>query len=383
VPLLGNRPLAQQRVVEGSRILVLLSAEPPPPPPPPPPMPPPLQLAFYSGALAPAPDAALDPALLADLAAPSTDSAQRLSALNALLLAQRARSPPPTDTHSALPLFDTQAHAELLEALVDHAGVLAAGAFKGSNGTACRMLVGLRGTGKTAMLRAFAAVAPSAFPDLTVLYLSCEGIEHSASPLHAAPLGEWLRTAASARSSGVRAHLDAQQQHRRHPSPLNLDAALAASGHRVLVLLDEVDDLYRLSAAYPAAVASVRDTLAHLGILGSSTTGLYGVLLCGSSASTYSLVSGDASNLGAKFPLAAAGVPNLNSSKYVRMLLQSAHCGASGEVAGMLAALAGGRDDAALVAQLLPQARLLAFFVGTTPRAVVSAALESMEHLRD
>ena len=368
VPLDSSLPLARQRVVEGSRILAVVTAELPVSM---------LQLAAFSGALAPAPDAALDPALLAALSAPSTGPALRLSALNALLLAQRARSPqPPGSSASALPLFHTQAHAELLEALVEHAGVLAAGGFEGSNGTACRTLVGgARGTGKTAMLRAFAAVAPSAFPGLSALYLSCEGIEHSASPLHAAPLADWLRTAASAHSPSVRAHLHSQQQQRQHPSPLNLDAALAASGHRVLVLLDEVDGLYRLSAAYPAAVASVRSTLAHLGILGSSTTGLYGVLLCGSSASTYSLVSGDASSLGHKFPLAATGVPNLNSSKYVRILLRSAHCGASGEVAGMLAALAGGRDDAALAARLLPEARLLCFFVGTTPRAVVSAAL--------
>jgi hypothetical protein len=360
VPLDGTQPLARQRVTGGSRILVDIMAAPSLPPPQPPQLL--ALLEAFPGALVPAPDAALDPALLASLAAPWTPPAQRLSALNALLLAQRCSARSGRPRH-ALPLFSTQAHSELLEALAAHAGALAAGGFVDSNGSACRTLVGARGTGKTAMLRAFAAVAPSAFPGLTALYLSCQGMEDSQSPLHALPLGAWLSATAQARGAG--------------PPHVHPDAALAASGQRVLVLLDEVDDLYRLSAAYPVAVASARATLGRLSILGSGTSGLYGVLLCGSSASTHCLVSGDASSLGHKFPLAAAGVPNLNCTKFTRLLLQSAHCGASSEVAGMLAALAGQRG---VGAELLPQARLLTFFCGTTPRAIVAAALAQRVH---
>ena len=148
----------------------------------------------------------------------------------------------------------------------------------------------------------------------------------------------------------------------------------------MLVLVDEVDDLYRVSLAAPHAAvrANVVSTLGKLVQLAGQASGLYGVLLCGSSSSTYHLLCGPTAHLRDKFPLVASGVPDMKRTKMPRTRLPLAHCSASGEVAGMLAALV--RSSApqaqALPHSVLPMARLLTFFVGASPRAVCVAVAQ-------
>jgi hypothetical protein len=282
-------------------------------------------LEAFPNVLAPAPDGAHSPQLLQLLSSPGTGAQERVSALSALLLQRQQRHP--SAEPLPLPLFETQAHQALLGTLVSHASRLASGSFTGVNGGPCRTLVGARGIGKTAILRAFAHVAASAFPSVVTLYVSCAGLRDTDSSFREAGLPGLIEAAAAAR--GTAAPLGAG----------GVGAALRARGLRLLLLLDEVDELYTVSAAEPALCARVLETLGRLGSLGDGFSGQFGVLLCGSSSSTYSLVCGGAPGLGEWFPLLKQGAPDLNSDKYSCLVVPSSPCTAVGEVALMLAAL--------------------------------------------
>jgi hypothetical protein len=70
-----------------------------------------------------------------------------------------------------------------------------------------------------------------------------------------------------------------------------LEAILRSKGQRMLILLDEVDQLYRLQPGSVAA-RNVLFSLGTLSDLAEEATGQFGVLLCGSSSSTFRLVCG-------------------------------------------------------------------------------------------
>lgn len=340
-------------------LLLTVRAQPPPPLPPLPP------LATFSGVISRA-AVPLNEAALRALAAPSTRPRARLDALGALVaelvkLDGRALGP-----GAPLPLLRTKTHEALVEALAWQARELAEGTFVGVNGLPCRTLVGARGIGKTAMLRAFCAVAPSAFPSLAVLYVTGEGAAHPRSALHAAYLGELVEAAVAERVLSLGAAASAAPRSRGG----DVDDALDAAKLRALVVVDEVDELYRVPDTNAALVSNVSATLGTLATIGGSTAGRYGVFLCGSSASTPRLVCGDGRHLAELFPLARHGIPNLNSQKFKPLRVPSAPCSAVGEVAGMLATLSR-CDELPLAA--LPSARLVTFFVGASPRAVAAA----------
>ncbi len=269
--------------------------------------------------------------------------------------ASRARSATPPRFR-----FETVAHASLLETLAGHARLLARGSFTGSNGSACRTLIGPRGIGKTVMLRAFAAVAASAWSNLIVLYVTGEGLAlPTTNSFQVMNLEDLIVAAAVARGVDVATRRGAA-----------LSEALKAAGLFVLVILDEVDELYRVDEAQPRR-ERVRETLGMLSVLGGGMSGRFGVLLCGSSASTQSLIRADIAHLADAFPLVRNGVPDLNGSKFRRCVIKTAPCSASDEAATILAAVL---RLPRLSADLLPYARLLTFFVGTTPRALLLAA---------
>lgn len=292
-PLDGFRRVKEGGVEEGSFLTLEEVVIPVPPPP---------HTHSSDAVIAWGPDLALDQTLLAALASSEPGAAsQRVGVLTQLVRARLAKEPQTPGDLEALPLLDTEAHGALLEFLVSHTDALAGGEFRGLNGVACRTLVGARGIGKTAVMRAFATVCASAFPGIVPLYVSARGIDSVLNPFQGAQLGDLMCDAVRARGASV-------------PSLHGLDFALHKSGLRVLVLLDEVDALYRVSMMNPAAVVSnVTQTLGHLAFLGGQRTGLYGVILCGSSSSTYSLVCGHTGNLGHKFPLVTQGVPRINS----------------------------------------------------------------------
>ena len=332
-----------------------------------PPLPP---LATFSGVIARA-AARLDGAALRAFAAPSTRPRARLDALGALVAELVACDAHALGPGAPLPLLHTQAHMVLLDALVWHARALVAGTFVGVNGLPCRTLIGARGIGKTAMLRAFCAVAPSAFPSLAVLYTTGEGIADSRGAFRDAHLRELIEAAVAERALS----LGAPALPRRRGD--DVDTALDAAKLRAFVVLDEVDELYRVPDTNAALVLNVNMTLGALATLGGSTAGRFGIVLCGSSAATPRLVCGDGAHLADRFPLVQHGIPNLNSHKFKPLRIPSAPCSAVREVAGMLATLS---RRSALPRAALPSARLITFFVGASPRAVAAAvAAASLE----
>lgn len=349
--------LAMGALLPHAKLLVTLRA-------PPPSRPPLLDLAAFDNVLVGRPDSSLDAHLLAVLTSPSTAAHVRIAALGALVADVLARDASALGGTAALPVFNTVSHASLLESLVSHACVLAAGGFEGSNGTACRTLVGPRGIGKTVMLRAFAAVAASAFPSLVVIYITGENIkQRSTSCFRAADIAAVIEAASRTRGA------DASQ----HRGPFALPAALRSNGARVLLLLDEVDELYRVTDADGDARGHVLSSLGALQAIGGGTTGLFGVLACGSSASTHALVCANVCHLAAKFPLVAWGVPDLNDTKFRRLTIETAPCSRSDEVVAILAALAVHAGRLERPVEALKLARQLTFFAGVTPRAVLAS----------
>jgi hypothetical protein len=123
-------------------------------------------------------------------------------------------------------------------------------------------------------------------------------------------------------------------------------------------------------------------SLGTLSDIAEESTGEVGVLLCGSSSSTFKLVCGGGGgsamspHLQAKYPLSTSGAV-LKGDKYPRILLPSSTCISTGEVEHILAVLlASSHKNAppkALPESLLPLARLFTFFVGAKPRAMEAA----------
>jgi hypothetical protein len=229
VPLESLKPLAEQGVLKGCSIVVEIV---------------PLPLSSFDSdrVIVIGPDAHCSKSELATLISPETAAgATRVRALSALLEGRKRRQAPGSGGGSSggapqisLPLFETEAHAALLKILVGHTRALASGTFVGYNGSSCCTLVGPRGNGKSAVLRAFASIASSAFPGVIALYVSGEGIATARSPFASAHLDGLIATAAHSRGVNLLQH------------PHGIDASLREAGLRVLVLLDEVDDLYNV-----------------------------------------------------------------------------------------------------------------------------------------
>jgi hypothetical protein len=241
--------------------------------------------------------------------------------------------------------------------------MLAAGSFVGSNRGPCRTLVGARGIGKTAIMRAFALVAPSAFPSLLPVYLTGLGILEQQHVLLAGNLQSALVAAA------------AQQ---------NLSLSTASKipiGRRLLLLVDEFDDLYSVPPTEPALASNVREVLSALGALGDRADGKCSVLLCGSSSSTYSLVQGKRSKRVRSFPLVLGGIPDLNNTKFERLRLPAPLCNATDEVEAMIAAMAGSSGWAQGRQVPTAAARLLTFYLGATPRALKRVFVRGAQEL--
>ena len=308
------------------------------------------------------PDPHLDVRLLAALRDPLSTPSQRLDALSELVRDTLGRAPAQGMAFDALPLYNTEAHGAVLGVVLDHARELMRGGFRGRNGLPCRTLVGARGIGKTVILRAFALVAASVFPGLIPLYVSAASVQSPCTSFQVAPLDRFMALAALQRgAAGGGAGAGSSGA----PSA-PLEATLRSQGQRMLILLDEVDQLYKLQPG-SAAAENVLFSMGTLSDLAEEATGEFGVLLCGSSSSTFKLLCGATSpHLRARFPLSTSGA-NLKSDKFERVLLPSAPCTATREVAQMLAVLMCCRE---LPEALLPQARLLTFFVGAKPRAV-------------
>ena len=313
----GGAPLDARLSLVGAKLsardeLVLTVLAPPPLPP--------LDLSVFTNLISRGPDARADADTLAaftDARAPAAARVRALSELVRGLVACDAGALDPWG--AALPIFETTTHTALLDELLARARSLSAGYYDGHNGAPNCTLVGAKGIGKSLLLRAFAAIAPSAFPDLVVIYVSCEGSDAAGSSFAAAPLLDLLAAAAAAR--GVTGAAGARNL-------TELVVALRTARKRVLLLFDEMDELYTVGANDPRR-ACVLATLGALALLGGQQTGLFSVVLCGSSLALPRLLAGGDADLGERFELARGGAPRLSAQKFPRLDLPLAPCTAT------------------------------------------------------
>lgn len=311
-----------------------------------------------------------------------TDSSQdwpaRLAALNKISAALLERAPSALRHSISLPLLDTESHLTLLAAWVQRAEQLRAGNYKGLNGVACRVLLGARGIGKTNVMLALSYACSTVFPDIIPLWVTGAVLDEDSS-FRKMDLEDLM-------IATVRAHGVAVDESK---GAFALTDALEKAGKRMLVVVDEVEQLYCVDSSETNMRQHAIDTLRFLQGLGNQKSGRYAVLLCSSSAFTYSLLfRGINEHMLSRFPVLRSS-PDLNSSKFEPLPIPAARCTATAQVERILAALGclpaeerkleelqptgGGGHPAMPPRKSLQLARLLTFFVGTTPRAITSA----------
>ena len=296
---------------------------------------------------------AADVQMLADHFKPE---AQRMAALSRIadVAVQSGR----LSLTTALPLYATRSHTDLLRVLAGHAADLRDGAFVGTNGAKSLCLVGARGIGKTNFMRAFMAVSSAAYPSVISLFVSGEDLEDSTSSFARCSLRDLVFAAAA--NHGVVASTWEQ-----------LVRGLVHSKRQMLIVLDEVDQLYRVARDETVLRSNVRATLGALSYLGSTQCGALGTLLCGSAAATPMLIAARGSHLyGDAFPLLRDGVPDLNDTRYTRHLIEAADCTDIEQVEHILSFTRVGssvhEDDRRKLSHIV------AFVAGSVPRTIAN-----------
>jgi hypothetical protein len=232
---------------------------------------------------------------------------------------------------------------------------LSNGTYLNINGAATMLLLGAKGIGKTITCQAFVNVCPIKL-NIFCIHADCYNFCDNNHPLRLADLstcvrlllfGNTLYNAYSVLADDIVA----------------LDHDLATRGARAMIIVDELDEIYRHGKDSSVAMS----TLGTLQMMGNSTLGRVSVILCGSSAQLPSLIStNDIKALETEFPLLAHGSPNLNGTKYSA---QRVWAPSSTDV----------KLAMTIVSATLPTAtkdaiRLLVFAIGTNPRELTKFA---------
>jgi hypothetical protein len=294
-----------------------------------------------------------DAKLLADSSAPEID---RIGALSRL--AAQAVEEGILDDDCALPLFTTRSHTDLLRVFTQFAEGLRDGRFIGTNGPSSQCLVGLRGIGKTNFMRVFMAVCRIAYPSIIPLFVTGVDILHSRSSFAVASLDELVF--ATAAQNGL------------HAATLHqLGRMLTSSKQQMLIVLDEIDQLYRVPRDDAARRRTIDETIGALSTLGNAQRGVYGTILCGSSASTYNLIAArQVEKLRDRFPLLRHTATDLNDTKFCRHIVAAADCTDIEQVQEIMAhtrtAAPCHEDDRRSVSSTL------AFVAGSVPRTIAN-----------
>jgi len=211
-------------------------------------------------------------------------------------------------------VYATPSHQEVMRALLWHSARLDEGFFVNNNGAHARLLQGAKGIGKSTMLREFTYVCQTLYPSIVPIYITFNDVKRRDSVMRRMDIMEVIAEQLRLRGIPVAADGDIFS-----PLSVRVTEALAATARarggqplRVLLLVDEIDELYR----EPAGDENALSCLADLAYFGDRTSGLFSVLLCGASAVTPLLITCNASSaLRAEFPL-LNGAPDLKSHKY-------------------------------------------------------------------
>eukprot|EP01038_Epipyxis_sp_PR26KG_P004987 gene4987-6970_t len=208
-------------------------------------------------------------------------------------------------------VFETVTHRAILKILDARSRELSANSFEGHDGSACSLLQGAKGIGKSEMLMAFKEYCKIKYPHIIPVYITYSDMSSNESLLTTNTIldivKDELKSVQIETAPNKYGVLKGKQ----------IFEALEKHEKYVLLLIDEFDELYRvresadekIQATYRTCMSSLGD----LNWLGNQKTGRFAVLLCGSSASCPLLVTFDADRV--EFPLQNHS-PHLNGTKY-------------------------------------------------------------------
>ena len=233
---------------------------------------------------------------------------------------------------------------------------LSNGNFRGVNGAPSRTIVGAKGIGKSTIFRSFTDVCTVMFPSVVCVLINYAKFGRRGDPASAGGLTDVIE-----KNLLARGFLDEPLD-----SPLieDLVPVLDRKKLRLLILVDEIDDLYRKGAATEALKQTTIDILSDLASLGDQVTGLFSTFLCGSSSNIPMLISKNAfADMKDEFPVLEFS-PNLNGTKFRDVHIPSSTPTMIENVPELL-------NQPTLIKEAC---RVVAFFAGTTPRNVQIAS---------
>jgi hypothetical protein len=294
-----------------------------------------------------------DPAVVASptsnlLHTPGVTTFEKLDALGQLT------TPP-------LTLYHTTAHVALMEFLLRHVSRLSVAGF-GRNGTHARTILGAKGIGKSTLLMQFVKVAGALFPNVIPVYVSYSEPRHD--DLMVTVVQELV----------ARDVMDADWASRVPDIELVslVLGALKEKGKRLLLVVDEADQLYRVDhAKLPVEAKAANKTLGRLAALGDRGGHWTAVLLCGSSSVLPLLITANGTRdagIRAEYP-GVVGAPNLNGTKFSEFRLVA---GLPNDLRTAKAVCEGHRVGGDPPADE-GTARLALFVAGSTPRYLEKA----------
>lgn len=206
-------------------------------------------------------------------------------------------------------LYNTNAHLTFTNFLLHHMGTLNRGSFP-VNGTHARTIVGPKGIGVSTLLRQLVTAAEVIFPNVISMYVS-----------HERPRGDELMVTLGRHLVG-RGIIDSSTMEDAIRTDTLDDVvldSLMSKGKRLLLVVDEMDHLYRLDhTKSPEEARAAFRTLGSLALLGSVGGPVSAVLLCGTSVVLPLLITTNATrddHLRKEYP-GVVGAPNLNGTKY-------------------------------------------------------------------
>lgn len=219
-------------------------------------------------------------------------------------------------THHPVDLYNSPAHLALTHFLLHHLSALHRGTFP-VNGTHARTIIGPQGMGKSTVLRQLVRAAEVVFPKVISVYVSFE----------VPRLEECMVTVARHLvDRGVLGSCTVADAIRTDNLDDTIIDALHSQDRRLLLVVDEVDQLYRVDhAENPQEAYAAFRTLGSLALLGSVGGAFSAVLLCGSSEALPLLITASATRfarLREEFP-AVVGAPDLNETKFSEFRLRA------------------------------------------------------------
>jgi len=253
-------------------------------------------------------------------------------------------------------IFRTSLHDSIIKTLLVTGYRLSDNQFKGDNGPNTRLLQGAKGIGKSTVLKSFETIGAKIFPNIIPVYISYDERTATGSSLNKCSVA--VEIVKKLKIHGIHVSIEEDKLLLK-----SIEDALKKNDKFVLLIVDEIDNLYRVSKDNnPTAFEAAENTLGDLAYLGNTTIGRFGVFLCGSSASCPLLITANRNVDRNVFPL-IYGATNLNGKKYSTKRLPVPLC-TDLHVIGNILADIGSRNCSEEVC------RLVGFTVGVIPRSI-------------